>query len=201
MFDIMAGDVHSYTRPPLDPFDIVTVYFRTPPKHVSEDIPADVWFAMPAFMFEWYLNEFHNKQIAAHLDGAVTIAGFIIPVTSISKGYKVLSIIHASIGAINLSLLNSKFEEIVESNLSVIDPTALEKWGSFSYLVSVAGSPFQNIVLDQHLNNTTQFFAIWNAFKNTEDYGYLMNDDASKEAILMFEGLYESIKTTIENEQ
>ena len=27
MFDLVAGDAYSYTRPPLDPFDIVTVFF------------------------------------------------------------------------------------------------------------------------------------------------------------------------------
>ncbi len=198
MFDLVAGDAYSYTRPPLDPFDIVTVFFQTPPKHVSEDIPSNTWLAMPAFMFEWYINEFHNKQIAAHLDGAVTAASFIIPITSISKGYKVLSTVHAVIGAINLSLLNDRFDEIVRNYLSNIDPSAYDKWQSFSYLVSVAGSPFQDIVIDQYLTKTTQFFALWNGFKNTEQYGYLMNDAASKEAILLFEGLYESVNLMIE---
>ncbi|MFO7868056.1 MAG: hypothetical protein R6U95_02005, partial [Bacteroidales bacterium] len=190
MFDIMAGDIHSYTRPPLDPFDIVTVYFSSPPKHVSEDIPADIWLAMPAFMFEWYLNEFHNKQITAHLDGAVTLAAFIIPVSQIHKGRKVLLTIHAIIGGVNVALLNDKMEQIVKDNFN---DNIYETWQSFSYLVSLAGSPFQDIVLEKHLTNTATFFAAWNAFKSTEKYSYLLNDKASKEAITIFEGLLENI--------
>ena len=196
MFDIMDGDVHSYTRPPLDPFDIVTVYFRTPPKHVSEEIPADVWLAMPAFMFEWYLNEFHNKQIAAHLDGAVTIASFVIPAGAmLSKGAKALIILNASIGAINVALLSDKITTIVEDYLS---ESALSYWNDFAFLWTVAESPFQDIVLEKYLQGTTSFFMAWNAFKSSDNYNYLMSDETSKEAIVFMESLMDNIKPLIE---
>lgn len=175
---------YAHTRPPLDPFDIVTVYYHTQPKHISENMPADTWMAMPAFMFEWSLNEFYNKQFADFLDGSVNVASLIIPFAGTVNIPKLLFWIQASINLDNVFLINNTFSDIVKDNFS---PEVIETWEDFKYLFNVVASPLQDLIYEDKVQKSNTFIAAWNIFKSSDEYSYLMNSQASKEAIIFTE--------------
>ena len=124
------------------------------------------------------------------MDGAVTVAAFIIPVGALSNGIKAWALIKAAIGSVNALLLVNDFKQIVEDNLG---ETAVQRWNNICFFLTTKESPLEDIA-KLKLTSATAFFATWTIFKSSDKYNYLISSEASKEAIEMAEYLMDELK-------
>jgi hypothetical protein len=194
IFDIQEGKPVQYSYPALNPFDIVTVYFGTAPQFISSTIPKATLMAIPAFLFEWICNEYHNKQIVDYIDAGITVASCVVAVGNVGKGIKILSYLRLLAAAGDVALLNSGFSNYVMT--SITDENEQEKilyiWGIFS-----KGMTFDGAMEDLWFKNYATasfgiFVSAWNGFKSTSEYQELKSTNADmikaiEELLIMIE--------------
>lgn len=186
----------SKIRPPIDPFEIVIVNFKTKPSFISSNIPENILFAMPAFMFEWICNEYENYQFESYLNGGVTFSSCFVAISALTKGAKILALLKAINSIGDLALLNDNFKQIVINNLGT---EALILWDAIDLVLQIE-SPLEEIYINQTLGNFTKFRLLWAVFKEDEKYKELLNANESREAISFAERLMNDIKEIEENE-
>lgn len=88
----------SWTRKPIDPFDIVIVTFDDVPEHICDNcLPKGETVLMPAFLFEWICNEYTNQQIIDYLDKSITISSLFFAGAGVvvTKGARIIKVINA----------------------------------------------------------------------------------------------------------
>ena len=167
----------SWTRNPIDPFDILIVTFDDVPEHICDNcLPKGETVLMPAFLFEWICNEYSNQQIVDYLDKGVTVTSLFIGVGAVTKSTKLVNIISLIIAAGNVALLNDDFEDFVTAYLS---PEAFMLWNGFSILLDVS-NPISTLRAGEALNKFSDFVFIWDAFKTSPSYNELMNSDKAE---------------------
>jgi hypothetical protein len=167
----------SWTRPPIDPFDIVIVTFDDVPEHICDNCLANgEVVAMPAFLFEWICNEFTNQQIVDYIDNSVTIGTLFIGAGAVAKSTKLIYKISLIVAAGNVALLNDDFEDFIIKYLS---EEALNAWNGFSILLDVS-NPINTLRAGEALTKFTDFVFIWDAFKKSSTYNELMKTDKAQ---------------------
>ena len=181
----------SWTRNPIDPFDIVIVTFDDVPEHICDNcLPKGETVLMPAFLFEWICNEYSNQQIVDYLDKGVTVASFFIGVGAVAKSTKLIYKISLIVAAGNVALLNNDFEDFITAYIS---PEAYGLWNGFSILLNVS-NPINTLRAGEALTKFSDFVFLWDAFKTSPSYNDLMNSDKA-EMIMQADLLILQIKT------